>query len=81
MGLDPFGGADAGCPTLCVRGDSVAPMNDVLSRPLPPARVRARVIVTAAALDVAVVIAFAASGRASHDEAVDAVGVAHTAWP
>lgn len=38
-------------------------------------------IIAAAALDTVLVLAFAASGRASHDEAVGAAGIWHTAWP
>jgi drug/metabolite transporter (DMT)-like permease len=41
---------------------------------------RARLIALAAVLDVAVVVAFAAIGRASHDENV-LTGLGVTAWP
>ena len=56
-------------------------MNDVLARPLPPPRVRARVVVLAASLDTLVVILFAASGRSTHSSALDVAGIAATAWP
>ena len=56
-------------------------MNDVLARPLPPPRVRARVVVLAASLDVLVVILFAASGRSTHSSALNLTGIAATAWP
>lgn len=56
-------------------------MNDVLARPLPPPRIRKRVIATAACLDLTVVLVFAILGRASHAERMDAVGVLTTAWP
>lgn len=41
-----------------------------LSGPLP-----------AAAADLAVILAFAASGRSSHDEALSAAGIVAVAWP
>jgi len=36
---------------------------------------------TAAALDILLVLAFAAVGRASHDETSPVIGVLSTAWP
>lgn len=56
-------------------------MNDVLARPLPPPRVRHRVVATAAVLDVVVVLVFAALGRSTHHEAFSMGGVLGTAWP
>lgn len=56
-------------------------MNDVLARPLPPPRIRKRAIATAALLDLAVIIIFAALGRSTHSEGVDLPGVLGTAWP
>lgn len=48
-----------------------------------PARERSRsaVVWSAAAIDLVAVIAFAATGRASHDEAAFGVGLLTTAWP
>lgn len=55
--------------------------DDVLSRPLPPARVRVRVVVLAAVLDLVVVLAFAAVGRSTHGETIAPGQVLETAWP
>ncbi len=60
---------------------NVACMNDVLARPLPPPRTRKRVIATAAALDVVIIIIFATLGRSTHAESLDIWGVLGTAWP
>lgn len=42
---------------------------------------RTRVVWIAAAVDVVAVVAFAATGRASHDEAAFGLGLVTTAWP
>lgn len=51
--------------------------------PAPARTPTSPVVTTAVALaaDVALVVVFAAIGRASHDEAVDAIGISETAWP
>ncbi|RXZ45201.1 DUF3054 domain-containing protein [Agromyces binzhouensis] len=46
-----------------------------------PASSPAVTAVVAGAVDVVLVVAFAAIGRGSHREVVDAVGVWETAWP
>jgi hypothetical protein len=44
-------------------------------------RPRAGVVFTAAALDVVLVVVFAATGRASHEESAFGLGLLTTAWP
>ncbi|MFK4791301.1 DUF3054 domain-containing protein [Microbacterium sp. ZW T5_56] len=46
-----------------------------------PSRPRSGAIVLAAALDVVLVLVFAAIGRASHDESAFGLGLLTTAWP
>ncbi|WP_433676341.1 DUF3054 domain-containing protein [Microbacterium gorillae] len=46
-----------------------------------PSRPRPRAILVAAALDVILVIVFAATGRASHEESAFGLGLLTTAWP
>ncbi|WP_430648136.1 DUF3054 domain-containing protein [Agromyces sp. GXS1127] len=48
---------------------------------MPAPAARPASIVAAIAADVVLVVVFAAIGRASHDESVDAAGVWATAWP
>jgi hypothetical protein len=46
-----------------------------------PATGNARAIVSAAVVDVALVVVFAVIGRASHHEALSPTGIAETTWP
>lgn len=55
--------------------------HDLLGTPLPPARTPRGVVVGTLVTDVLAVLAFAAFGRASHDEALGLAGLLGTAWP
>ena len=55
--------------------------HDALTAPLPPARERPQVWAVSAAIDVVVVVIFAALGRSTHASAVTITGVLGTAWP
>lgn len=46
-----------------------------------PSRPHPRTVLVAAALDVVLVIVFAATGRASHEESAFGLGLLTTAWP
>lgn len=52
-----------------------------MNRPPSADAARARTVLGALALDVALVVLFAATGRASHDEQAFGVGFWQTAWP
>ena len=55
--------------------------HDILAKPLPPSREIPRSFVISAAIDVVLVIIFAAIGRSSHAEGLSLGGIASTAWP